>query len=341
MSAASSSVAGWYSKLESAPPPDGLPCRADDPRLGEVVEFWDGRPAALRKGRAVLVGFPQDEGVRRNHGRPGAAQAPDRIRHWLYRLTTTDLDGDLAVHRPLDAGNVLITGSLEESQQALGEVVAGLLSAGAIPVVLGGGHETAFGHFLGYAGTGTRCGIINLDAHLDVRPYSDGGGTSGTPFRQAIEHPSRVLVPGGYVCLGAQPGSVSRAHLDFVEQQGAKVGWDWEVGQTLLPRFFWPELNRLAGLRAKVYVSLDADVVSAAEVPGVSAPNPLGLSGREVAQCIRHAGLSPEVASFDLVEINPAFDRDDQSCRWAARVVWQFLIGVALREAHPTGAHPQ
>lgn len=333
MSAASSSVAEWYSKLEPARPPDGLPCRPDDPRLGEVVEFWDGREAALRKGRAVIVGFPQDEGVRRNHGRTGAALAPERIRHWLYRLTTTDLDGDLAVQRPLDAGNVRIAGTLEESQQALGEVVGGLLAVGAIPVVLGGGHETAFGHFLGYARSGTRCGIINLDAHLDVRPYSDGGGNSGTPFRQAIEHPSKALVPGAYVCLGAQPGSVSRAHLEYVEQQGGKVGWDWKVGQTLLPRFFWPELHRLAGLGAKVYVSLDADVVSAAEVPGVSAPNPLGLSGTEVAQCIRHAGLSPEVASFDLVEINPAFDRDEQSCRWAARVVWQFLIGVALRGA--------
>lgn len=105
-----------------------------------------------------------------------------------------------------------------------------------------------------------------------------------------------------------------------------------------MPQFFWPELHRLAGLGAKVYVSLDADVVNAAEVPGVSAPNPLGLSGREIAQCVRLAGLSPEVASFDLVEINPALDRDDQSCRWAARVIWHFLIGVALRGVSPSAS---
>jgi formiminoglutamase len=328
-------VAGWFSRLEPVLPPDGLPRRPDDPRLGEVVEFWNGDTAALQKGRAVLIGFPQDEGVRRNHGRPGAAQAPERIRHWLYRLTTCDLEGDLAVHRPLDAGDIRIAGALEETQQALGEVVAGVLTAGAIPVILGGGHETAFGHFLGYALSQTRCGIINLDAHLDVRPYSDGGGNSGTPFRQALEHPSNMMVPGGYVCLGAMAGSVSRAHLEFVEQQGGKVGWAWKVRESLIPDFFWPELHRLAGLGAKVYVSLDADVVNAAEVPGVSAPNPLGLSGTRVAQCIRHAGLSPEVSSFDLVEINPAFDRDEQSCRWAARVVWHFLIGVALRGLAP------
>jgi formiminoglutamase len=333
MSPPSSSVAGWFSRLEPVPPPEGLPRRPDDPRLGEVVEFWDGHPASLRKGRAVIVGFPQDEGVRRNHGRPGAAEAPERIRHWLYRLTTCDFDGDLALHPPIDAGNIRVVGTLEESQQALGEVVAGLLAAGAIPVVLGGGHETAFGHFLGYAHSNTRCGIINLDAHLDVRPYTDGGN-SGTPFRQALEHPSKALA--GYVCLGAQAGSVSRAHVEYVEQQGGKIGWDWKVGQSLVSRFFWPELQRLAGLGAKVYVSLDADVVSAAEVPGVSAPNPLGLSGIEVAQCVRLAGLSPEVASFDLVEINPRIDRDEQSCRWAARVIWHFLIGVALRGVAPS-----
>src|ERR1700731_4136470 len=89
MSSASSSAAGWFTRLEPAPRPDD-PRRADDPRLGEVSNFWHGDPAALKAGRAVLIGFPQDEGVRRNHGRPGAAEAPRAIRPFLYRLTAAD-----------------------------------------------------------------------------------------------------------------------------------------------------------------------------------------------------------------------------------------------------------
>src|SRR5262249_20635154 len=150
--------------------------------------FWNGDPAALRKDRAVIVGFPQDEGVRRNFGRLGAAQGPRAIRSALWRLVTTDCTTgsvlDLARDPPLDIGDIRIGGSLEHSQESLGIVVSEILQAGAVPVVLGGGHETAYGHYLGYVYANKKVGIINLDAHLDVRPLIDGQGHSGSPFRQ-------------------------------------------------------------------------------------------------------------------------------------------------------------
>jgi arginase family enzyme len=66
-------------------------------------------------------------------------------------------------------------------------------------------------------------------------------------------------------------------------------------------------------------------------MPGVSAPNAAGLSGDEVLSCARLAGQSAQVTSFDLVEINPALDRDGLSARWGALALWNFLIGLALR----------
>jgi formiminoglutamase len=336
-------VAEWFSLLEPVQPPKDLPHRPDDPRLGEVTEFWDGNPAALRPGRAVIVGFPQDEGVIRNGGRPGAYLAPNEIRKWLYRLTTFNpgfgyggpaapTTSYLSSSPPLDAGNVGIAGPLERTQEMLGRVVGGILEAQSIPVVLGGGHETAFGHFLGYALTGTRCGIINLDAHLDVRPYTATGAHSGSPFRQALEHASKVLVSCPYCCVGAQPGSVAESHCKYVVERGGHVLWAeaTEPKGKLSHEVSWL-VARIARLGGKVYVSLDADVVRTADVPGVSAPNPTGLWGDEVLNAIQQASLLPDVSSFDLCEINPSFDRDDQSSRWAARVIWNFLIGVASR----------
>src|SRR5262249_21222509 len=154
MSGESSSAAGWFSLLESQWPmvSGQLPePRSDDPRLGEIVEFWEGDIKALKPGRGGIGGFPQDEGVRRKQGRPRAASAPNEIRRFLYRLTPWDglRNIDLRWKPPLDAGNLRIDGSLEESQHALGEVVAGILAADAVPIVLGGGHETAYGHYLG------------------------------------------------------------------------------------------------------------------------------------------------------------------------------------------------
>ena len=138
MSGESSSEAGWFSLLENEWPMASGPLpqpRPDDPRLGEIVEFWNGDTAALKPGRGVIVGFPQDEGVRRNQGRPGAAAAPNEIRRFLYRLTPWDgcREIDLRKNPPLDAGNIRIDGDLEKTQQALGKVVAGILRAGAVP----------------------------------------------------------------------------------------------------------------------------------------------------------------------------------------------------------------
>lgn len=336
MSGESSSAAEWSTRLRPAAPParpgEGGPPRPDDPRLGEIIEPWGGDLAELRPGRAVLVGFPQDEGVHRNHGRPGAADAPHRVRHFLYRLTPTNAarDIDLRGNPPLDAGDVRVAGNLEETQESLAAVVAGVLEAGAVPVVLGGGHETAYGHFLGYAQAGLRVGIINIDAHLDVRPCIDGRGHSGSPFRQALDHPSRALAGEHYVCLGAQPASVSRQHWQEVRSRGGVVRWADEVRRDL-PGWFGREIDRLAAAGCRVYVTIDADAVRAADVPGVSAPNPLGLAAEDVAACARLAGRSSAVTSLDLVEINPAFDRDDQSSRWAALVLWHFFAGVAER----------
>src|SRR5262249_46450373 len=116
----------------------------------------------------------------------------------------------------------------------------------------------------------------------------------------------------------------------YARGRGCTVRWNSEV-RFALGQYRRAEIDRLATAKCQVYVSVDADVAQAADVPGVSAPNVLGLAGWEVISCARLIGRSPRVSSFDLVEINPVYDRDDQSARWAALVVWNFLIGLAGR----------
>jgi formiminoglutamase len=333
MSAVSSSGAAWSTRLEPVSLPDDLPRRPDDPRLGEVVEFWRGDPRALLPGRPALIGFPQDEGVRRNGGRVGAAEAPREIRRWLYRLVPWDCEtgADLARLPPLDLGDIRIDGDLERTQEALGEVVGAVLRAGAVPVVLGGGHETAYGHYLGYVAWGLPVGVVNVDAHLDVRPLIDGRGHSGSPFRQMMEHPMHPLPGERYFCLGVQPQFLSRAHWEYVQRRHCRTVRAAEIGLRLTAYLGRAddEFSRVPGCR--LYLTIDADAVRAADVPGVSAPNPTGLPGEEVLEAARAAGARPGVASLDVVEINPRLDRDGQSARWAALVVWNFLVGLARR----------
>ena len=333
MSGASSKPEEWWSSLtptsEAAFFHSSDP---DDPRLGDVAQRWTGGQPLVAKGQPVLVGFPCDEGVHRNHGRPGAAHAPAAIREQLYRLTAWDgpTQTDLASAKLVDLGNVRVDADLEAAQERLGAVVGALLQTGAVPIILGGGHETTYGHYLGYVAAEIECTILNVDAHLDVRPYPNGGH-SGSPFRQAMEHPTQPLTPGCYAVLGAQRQSVARAHEEYVLKRSGRIHWAESSRAGLLAQLFGDELARAAAGELPLLLTIDADAFLQADVPGVSAPNPCGLDGSLWPALALQASASPSVRSLDLVEVNPDFDRDNQTARWAAIGIRQFLVGLASR----------
>jgi formiminoglutamase len=301
----------------ATPIPDTAP---HDPRLGRILGSRLGKDEAPR---AVLVGFPSDEGVRRNGGRVGAAGGPKAIRPALYRLTADPLSEEFEdlLGRTRDLGDLEISRNLEFDQQHLGEALSPYLEQGAFAIVLGGGHETSYGHFQGYARENHRVEILNWDAHADVRELKDGKGHSGSPFRQAIEDPSGTC--RRYTVAGLQPHAVARAHLDYVKKHGGAF-WREEVTREAID-----ELYR--GMGGPTMVSFDLDAVTDAEAPGVSAPTSAGLSTELWLAAANAAGRCPAVTSADVVELNPAVDRDGQTARLAALTVWCLLRGRAQR----------
>jgi formiminoglutamase len=294
---------------------------SDDPRLAHLIGL------ALAAGEwpdVAIIGFPCDEGVRRNGGRAGAREAPDRIRQALYRFTPTrdswftDLLG-----RTHDFGNLRVPPDLERAQADLGQAIAACLAQGALPIVLGGGHETAYGHFLGYAAAERAVSILNWDAHADVRPLLDGRGHSGSPFRQALEHPSALCA--GYTVAGLQPHAAASAHVDYITTRSGQVIWRDGVTPGLIATLYSDDED------SDLLVSFDIDAVDQAFAPGVSAPASGGLTIELWLEAARQAGRSPRVRSIDIVETNPLVDRDDQTARLAALTIWTFLHGLAER----------
>jgi formiminoglutamase len=294
----------------------------DDPRLGELL----GRKlAAGATPKVALIGFPTDEGVRRNRGRPGAAAAPAEIRRYLTRLVPDARAGQAFVElieHTRDLGDLSLTGPLASDQDRLGAAVAEQLAAGAFVIVLGGGHETAYGHFLGYVRARRPVALLNWDAHPDVRPLKDGQGHSGSPFRQALEHPSGLCQ--GYRVAGLLPQSAAAAHLDYVAGRGGKTIWREGLTPAAVGRLY----QQADG---PTLVSFDIDAVDQSQAPGVSAPATGGMSADLWLAAAYQAGLCPQVGSVDLVEMNPNYDRDGQTARLAALTVWQVLRGLAER----------
>ena len=293
----------------------------EDPLVGQLL----GRAVlAGESPRVVLVGFPTDEGVRRNGGRAGAASGPAELRRWLHRLTPDARDGARFVsllEHTTDLGDVSLTGNLDADQSTLGEVVAGQLKLGRFIIILGGGHETSYGHFLGYAIGRQRLSVLNWDAHADVRPLRDRLAHSGSPFRQAIEHPTRTLRT--YTVAGLQPQAVAASHLEYVRRHGRALFCD-EVTPTVMRELY-------AKLEAPGMVSFDMDAVDQAFAPGVSAPATGGFGIAPWLELAYEAGRHPAVRSCDLVEFNPMLDRDGQTGRLAALTVWHILRGFAAR----------
>lgn len=303
---------------------------SDDPRVGHLL----GRAlTGPDQAACIVVGFPVDEGVRRNSGRPGAAAGPEAIRRCLYKLTP---DAEHVrpftrlLERTADLGDLEPTGDLEADQAALGEVLAPHLARGAAAVVLGGGHETSFGHFLGYVRAGWRLHVVNWDAHPDVRPLRDGKGHSGSPFRQMLLHESGTCAH--YTIAGLNAHSTAKAHLDFLTQHGGRVVFAAAVTEEAIAGIYSGLTNErlYTGLAGEALVSFDLDALDQSAAPGASAPNAHGLSPRLWLRAAEGAGLCPAVRSIDVVELCPPLDRDDQTARLAALTVWRFWRGRAI-----------
>lgn len=297
-------------------PPDTGP---DDRRIGHLLQ---AEPSGDGPWIAV-IGFPCDVGVARNNGRPGAAGGPEALRRWLYKFTPdTRVDGMASlVERSRDLGDLVLSGDLDADQALLGRVVAEVLRDGGTPVVLGGGHETAFGHFLGYVEAGLDVAISNVDAHADVRELKAGRGHSGSPFRQALEHDSGRC--RDYRVAGLQPQSVSRSHVTYLEQKGCRHWFRDKTDESVLDELFPRDVN--------LYATFCLDAVDSAFAPGVSAPAADGLMPAFWLAAAERAGANPAGRSFDVVELNPRHDLDQRTARLAALTVWRFLRGVGKR----------
>jgi formiminoglutamase len=287
----------------------------NDQRLGELVSH---DPAAYAAAQVVILGCPQDEGVRRNQGRPGAAAGPNAIRAALYRLGVAGL-AQLAI---FDLGDTLIQPTLEATHALQRQIVAQLIGDGKRLIVLGGGNDISYPDCAGLADAAGPVLALNVDAHYDVR--ADTPRNSGTPYRQLLEE--GIVAPERLIELGGQPYANSSAYSAYLRERGVRA-YGLRAARTHGLAALLGEL--LATEAAAIFWGLDMDVVRAAEAPGVSAPNPLGMSGEELCLIAELAAADPRSRLIEISELNPAYDIDGRTARLAAVALWHALASWA------------
>ena len=218
---------------------------------------------------------------------------------------------------------------MEESQRLLSKAVEKILSLNLFPIVLGGGHETAFGNYNGILNSLSKSnpkpniGIINFDAHFDLRPYPNGG-SSGTMFRQISDICKEQDLKYSYFCIGVQK------HSNTVDlfKTADKLGADYILAKDIMDGDNWSlieKLDEFIKLQEHIYITICSDVFATPFAPGVSATQPLGLDPERLLRFLKYILKSNKVISFDIAEVSPRFDQDNTTANLASVVIFSVI----------------
>lgn len=294
----------------------------NDPRLGETV----GRNEKdYETAEIVILGCPQDEGVRRNNGREGAALAPYKIREQFYKLTTFNVRKKI-----VDIGDVNVRGSLEETHDTHCEVVKQVLADGKRLIVLGGGNDISYpdGRAMSETFGANNWIAINIDSHLDVRIANERN--SGTPYRQLLEE--ELLIPKYFYEVGYQTHFCSPVYYEYIRNLGvnrislevlrSRAEADQEIKEQIKHHF----INHSKSM--STFFGFDLDAVRSADAPGTSAPSPLGLRAGEFITLVKYAASLANTKLVEFSEVNPKFDADNRTTKLVAIAMHRFCTGV-------------
>lgn len=297
----------------------------NDKRLGELISADE---KDYESARIVIVGCPQDEGVRRNNGRVGAALAPTAIRKQFYKLTPYGIKSKV-----FDLGDINIGETLEETHDTHCDVVKQLLADGKKVIVIGGGNDISYPDGKAMSETfGPEWWIgINVDSHLDVR--ADEPRNSGTPYRQLLEE--KLLKPGYFYEVAYQTHFASPTYYAYLVELGvnrislellrSRDSADKEIMEQVRQKF----INHSSSMNT--FFGFDMDAVRSSDAPGTSAPSPLGLRAGEFITLVKYAASLSNTRMIEFSEVNPNFDIDDRTTKLVAIGMHRFCSHVPNR----------
>lgn len=258
----------------------------------------------------ALLGVPWDAS---SSFQRGAAAAPAKIREALWSASSnswSERGDDLSANGVLyDDGDVSFAEDAAEARELMRRAVEHVRARGHRPLVLGGDHSITYPVLRGFVGA-TPETVLHFDAHGDIYDSYEGDRYShACPFARIMEE----KLTGRLIQIGVR---TLTAHQ---REQVARFGVE-----SFGPERWREALPVVAGLGGSVYVSLDIDVLEPMLAPGISHPEPGGLSVRDVLAVLN--ALTAPVVGADVVEYNPSNDIRDLTARVAAKFVKE-LVG--------------
>lgn len=284
--------------------------RVDDPevkaRIHQVIQPWK----KYIPGGVSLIGFCSDEGVRRNKGRTGQKLGPVHVKN---RLAPLAYEGVL-----YEYGNIMADEDLDGSQDCLGTHVDRVLEAEQFPIIIGGGHETLYGHYLGVRRhfKDAKIAVVNFDAHFDIREEAP---SSGTMFHQILKADKNI----DYFVFGIEPASNTRTLFETADKHDVRYLTLDELRSEQFENYR-KILDELKDYDV-VFGTLCMDAMQQGVAPGVSAPSANGFTAVEMHEMVGALSQLENLVSFDVSEVNPELDIDDRTSTFAASIVYRLI----------------
>jgi agmatinase len=286
-------------------------------------------PAELAGVDIAIVGAPTDDLV---SDRPGARFGPRAIRAascppGQHLETKVDAMAEL---RMVDYGDApVVPADPGRTHEAIEQTVGEVVSAGAIPIVLGGDHSIAEPDIRACAGRHGPLGLVHFDTHTDTGTEVFGVEVShGTPMYRLVEQGH--IDPKRYVQIGLRGYWPGPNEFAWQEEQGITSFFMHDVRELGVREVIGRTLALVGA--GPTYVTVDVDVLDPAFAPGTGTPEPGGMTSRDLLWACRTVAEELEIVGAEVVEVIPtAVGSADITALVAERIVRELLTGIALR----------
>lgn len=270
----------------------------------------------------VLIGYEIDEGIKLNGGRIGASKGPAVIREFLCNKPCS-FSKDVQIY---DGGNVIYSKSVEKAQETVASLVSKCIEHNYFPIVIGGGHDLSYGTMSGikksYDLNKKKLGIINFDAHFDLRPYQYS--TSGTMFRQIYDDFMKEKIKFNHLTIGVQKSANTRSLFSFAKEIKSKYIVAGELDFQNMPINHY-KVEEFVEKVDYNYISVCTDVFGSAYAPGVSSPSAIGITPEVFLDLFKAILSKDKTVAFDIAEISPVNDRSNSTPSLGSLIIYALI----------------
>jgi agmatinase len=223
-------------------------------------------------------------------GRGGGVYDPQARRHYL--------EAEMTQGRIVDAGDAaVLPTNVVDTFHNITQLTQKLLDKGALPVVLGGDHAISFPVVRAFS---EPLHVVHFDAHIDCAPFIHGIEFSNA---HAFRHITRMPHVQSLTQVVIRSLRNTRRMLEDSIGDGNRLV-SMEEFEDIGSRGFIESIPR----DAKVYVSIDVDVLDMPLVPGCVSAEPNGMTYRQLRDTLTALAEHTQIVGFDLVEVNPMLD---------------------------------